>query len=34
MRSHIRCLQQQRGEQRSQHAPRRQTQVNHLFKVG
>ena len=32
--SHIRCLQQQRGEQRSQHAPRRQDQVNHLFKVG
>jgi hypothetical protein len=33
--SHIRCLQQERGiGQRSTHAPRRQDQVNHFFKVG
>jgi hypothetical protein len=32
--SHIRCLQQQRGAQRSQSAPRRQSQANNMFKVG
>lgn len=33
--SHIRCLQQQRGiDQQKRSGPRRQDQVNHLFKVG
>jgi hypothetical protein len=32
--SHIRCRQQQYGEQRSNRSPRRQDQSNHLFKVG
>jgi hypothetical protein len=31
--SHIRCEQQQRGDQ-VRHGPRRQDQVNHFFKIG